>query len=73
MARLPSDREIRKAIQERLVVPAWPFAGRALNLRRGATYAACAEGKIPTTGVSRKKDVPCAWLREKLSLQKTVK
>ncbi|APG10176.1 hypothetical protein BKD09_17755 [Bradyrhizobium japonicum] len=64
-----TDREIQKAIRERLTVPLWPHAGRALNLKRGATYAAAAAGKIPTLNVSRKKDVPCSWLRNKLGLK----
>jgi hypothetical protein len=71
MASLPTDKEIKRAIQERLSVPLWPYAGRALNLKRGATYAAGKEGKIPVTGVSRKQDVATAWLREKLGIKKS--
>ena len=64
-----TDEEIRKAILEKLSVPLWPHAGRALNLQRGATYAAAAAGKIPTLDVSRKKDVPSEWIRNKLNLR----
>ena len=63
-----TDKEIRKAILERLSVPLWPHTGRALNLQRGATYAAAAAGKIPTLDVSRKKDVSTAWIRSKLNI-----
>ena len=66
-----TDEEIRKAILEKLSVPLWPHAGRALNLQRGATYAAAAAGKIPTLDVSRKKDVPSEWIRNKLNLRPT--
>ena len=64
-----TDEEIRKAIQERLSVPLWPHTGRALNLQRGAAYAAAPAGKIPTLDVSRKKDVPTEWLRDKLGMK----
>ena len=66
-----TDEEIRKAILEKLSVPLWPHAGRALNLQRGATYAAAAAGKIPTLDVSRKKDVPSEWIRNKLNLRQS--
>jgi hypothetical protein len=37
----PADTgEIRRALDENLAVPLWPTAGRALDLKRGATYAA---------------------------------
>jgi hypothetical protein len=66
-----TDEEIRKAILEKLSVPLWPHTGRALNLQRGATYAAAAAGKIPTLDVSRKKDVPSEWIRNKLNLRQS--
>ena len=53
-----SDEQIRGDIFTKLAVPLWPHTGRALNLQRGATYAAAEAGKIPTLDVSsRKKDV----------------
>ena len=66
-----TDEEIRKAILEKLSVPLWPHTGRALNLQRGATYAAAAAGIIPTLDVSRKKDVPSEWIRNKLNLRQS--
>ena len=66
-----TDEEIRKAILEKLSVPLWPHTGRALNLQRGATYSAAAAGKIPTLDVSRKKDVPSEWIRNKLNLRQS--
>ena len=66
-----TDEEIRKAILEKLSVPLWPHTGRALNLQHGATYAAAAAGKIPTLDVSRKKDVPSEWIRNKLNLRQS--
>ena len=64
-----SDKALRKAIEEKLTVPLWPHAGQALGLKRGATYAAAAEGKIEVIeDVSRLKNVPTAWLRAKLKI-----
>ena len=60
--------EIRRALSEKLAVPLWPTAGQALDLRRGATYRAAAEGSIPTRGVGRLKRVSTSWLRQKLGL-----
>jgi hypothetical protein len=51
-------------------VPLWPVAGRALNIKRGAAYAAAEAGEIPTLDVSRKKTVATSWLRKKLGLGK---
>jgi hypothetical protein len=63
-----TEEEIKRDILEKLSVPLWPHTGWALNLKRGATYDAERRGKIPTTGVSRKKDVPTAWIRNKLNI-----
>jgi hypothetical protein len=60
--------EIRQALDEKLAVPLWPTAGRALDLKRGATYAAAAKGDIPTLNVGRLKRVSTSWLRAKLGL-----
>jgi hypothetical protein len=60
--------EIKRALNEKLAVPLWPTAGQALDLRRGATYRAAAEGSIPTLPVGRLKRVSTAWLRQKLGL-----
>jgi hypothetical protein len=64
----PDMDEIKRALNERLVVPLWPTAGQALDLRRGATYRAAAEGSIPTIDVGRLKRVSTSWLRQKLGL-----
>jgi hypothetical protein len=66
-----TDEEIKRAILVKLTVPLWPHAGRALNLQRGATYAAAEVGRIPTLNVSRKKDVSTEWLRNKLGLKQS--
>jgi hypothetical protein len=60
--------EIKQALNEKLAVPLWPTAGQALDLRRGATYRAAAEGSIPTLAVGRLKRVSTSWLRQKLGL-----
>jgi hypothetical protein len=60
--------EIRKALSENLVVQLWPAAGRALGLKRGATYRAASIGDIPTIKVGKKRPVPTSWLRQKLGL-----
>ena len=66
-----TDKEIWKAIQEKLTVPLWPHTGQALGLKRGATYAAAVAGGIVTVDVSRKKSVPTAWLKAKLNPKAT--
>jgi hypothetical protein len=60
--------EIKRELNEKLAVPLWPTAGQALDLRRGATYRAAAEGHIPTLDVGRLKRVSTSWLRQKLGL-----
>jgi hypothetical protein len=65
-----SDEEIMQAIMTKASVPLWPHTGRVLNIRRGATYDAGKDGRIPTLGVSRKQDVSTAWIRQKLGIQK---
>jgi hypothetical protein len=66
-----TDEEIKNDIQTKLSVPLWPHTGWALGLKRGATYAAEADGKIPTVGVSRKKNVSCEWIRNKLNIKQS--
>ena len=66
-----TDEEIERLIRKKLVVPLWPVAGRALGLKRWATYQAAEAGEIVTLDVSRKKNVPTSWLRKKLHLSKT--
>jgi hypothetical protein len=63
-----SMKEIKRELREKLAVPLWPTAGQALDLRRGSTYRAAAEGSIPTLDVGRLKRVSTSWLRQKLGL-----
>jgi hypothetical protein len=60
--------EIEKKLRNNVVLPLWPDAGQALDLRRNATYAAATRGEIETLQFGRLKKVPTAWLRKKLGL-----
>jgi hypothetical protein len=60
--------EIWKMLNEHAAVPLWPEAGKALNLKRGATYRAAETGEIKTLRFGRLIKVPTAWLRQKLEL-----
>jgi hypothetical protein len=60
--------DIERALRENLVVSLWPTDGKALGLKRGATYGAAERGDIPTTDVGHLKRVPSSWLRRKLGL-----
>jgi len=46
----------------------WPDVGRALRLKRSATYAAAQRGQIPTLRIGGKVLVPTACLRRMLQL-----
>lgn len=61
--------EIRKLLDETLVLSLWPETGKILGLSRGATYEAAKRGDIRTLDVGRLKKVPVAWLRQKLDLE----
>jgi hypothetical protein len=61
--------EIKQLLNEKLTVPLWPTAGKALDLKRGATYRAAAAGEIKTIPIGRLRKVPTKWLREKLGLE----
>jgi hypothetical protein len=60
--------EIKKLLESNTAVPLWPEAGTALNLKRGATYAAAERGEIRTLRYGRLLKVPTSWLREQLGL-----
>jgi hypothetical protein len=60
--------EIKKLLDDNTAVPLWPIAGKALNLKRGATYAAAERGEIRTMKFGRLLKVPTSWLRQKLEL-----
>jgi hypothetical protein len=71
-AKALSRREIEKELQQKLVVPLWPTAGRALGLSRPTTYSAAAKGSIPTTNIGFLKKVSSRWLLQKLGLDEAV-
>jgi hypothetical protein len=60
--------DVRKMLASKAAVPLWPEAGTALDLRRGATYAAAERGEIRTLRYGRLLKVPTSWLREQLGL-----
>jgi hypothetical protein len=60
--------DITRLLNENLVLPLWPEAGKALGLRRGATYAAARNGDIKVLPFGRLKKVPTSWLKAKLGL-----
>jgi hypothetical protein len=60
--------DIKRLLESNTAVPLWPEAGMALNLKRGATYAAAERGEIRTLRFGRLMKVPTAWLREQLGL-----
>jgi len=51
---------------EKLAVPLWPDAGKALGLSRNHTYDAAKAGEIPTVKFGRTIRVPVAALRKML-------
>jgi len=63
--------EVRKLLDEKLVLSLWPETGEILGLSRGATYEAARRGDIKTLKIGRLKRVPSAWLRQKLGLEPT--
>jgi len=62
--------EMRKIPQpdEQPTMKLWPDVGRALRLKRSATYAAAQRGQIPTLRIGGKVLVPTACLRRMLQL-----
>ena len=54
--------------EEQPTVSLWPTAGRAVGLRRSATYDAAERGQIPTIRLGRRIVVPTAALRRMLQL-----
>jgi hypothetical protein len=63
--------ELRKLLEENVVLPLWPETGKLLKLKRGATYAAERRGEIQTIALGRLKRVPTAWLRAKLGINES--
>ena len=60
--------EARQLCNERLYVPLWPVAGKALGLGRWSSYDKARRGEIVTTGIGHRKNVPTTWLRQKLGI-----
>jgi hypothetical protein len=61
--------EIRKLLNENVVLPLWPETGKTiLRLSRGGTYAAAERGDIKVIRIGRLKRVPTAWLKATLGL-----
>jgi hypothetical protein len=63
------DDGIRKALSERVSVPIWPIAAKALCLGRNAAYAAVKRGEIPSVKIGSKYAVPTAHLRRMLGIE----
>ena len=61
------DREIRRALQEQLVVDA-DMAARALNVTAATIRNAIRRGELPSAGVGKCVRVPTIALRERLGL-----
>ena len=59
---------VRKLLDENVVLPLWPETGAVLNLKRGATYAAKRRGEIETVSFGKLERVPVAWLKRKLGI-----
>ena len=60
--------DIKKLLDDNVLLPLWPETGKVLGLRRGATYAAARSGAIKTLRFNRLLRVPTAWLKQKLDL-----
>jgi excisionase family DNA binding protein len=60
------EAEMRKMLDENVVLPLWPETGKLLGLGRGTTYSAAAKGDIKTIRFGRLVKVPTSWLRQKL-------
>jgi hypothetical protein len=64
--------EIKRLLNENVVLPLWPETGKTiLGLSKGSTYAAAARGDIRTVQLGRLKRVPTAWLKQKLGLDES--
>jgi hypothetical protein len=59
---------VRKMLDENVVLKLWPDVGAVLNLKRGATYAAKRRGEIETVSFGKLERVSVAWLKKKLGI-----
>jgi hypothetical protein len=60
---------LRKLLDENLVLPLWPETGSILGLSRNATYSGASSGEIKTIRLGRLRKVPTAWLRQQLGIE----
>ncbi len=61
-------KDILKEIRTKPVVPLWPHVGKALDICRGATYAAAARNEIEVIRIGRSIKAITAPLRKRLGL-----
>ena len=54
---------------ERLTMPLWPDAGKALGLGKNQTYEGARKGEIPTIRVGRRILVPLAAFNRMLGIE----
>ena len=57
-------KDLKDQLDEELMVPLWPVAGRVLGTGRDATYAGAQNGDIPAVRIGRSWRVPTTWLRK---------
>jgi hypothetical protein len=62
-------REIIEDIRTKPTVPIWPHLGAALNLSRGAAYAAAKRGDIETIRIGKLVRAVSAPLRKRLGIE----
>jgi hypothetical protein len=65
-------REILDDIKNKPTVPLWPHVGMALDMSRGATYAAAARNEIDVIRMGRSIKAVSATLRKRLRLDERV-
>ena len=56
--------DLREKLDEELMVPLWPTAGRVLGLGRDGVYNGVKNGHIPAVRIGRSLRVPTIWLRK---------
>lgn len=60
---------VRKLLDENVVLRLWPETGKIFGLGRGSTFKAAREGKIPTIDLGvNKKRVSTAWIKKRLGM-----
>jgi hypothetical protein len=66
---LPTVEEALEEIRRKPLVNLWPTVGVALDISRGAVYAAAGRGEIEVMEVGRLKKAVAAPLRRKLGIE----